>query len=69
VASDRAVRLDWFEAEGLNLVEDALAPTEQDRRDVEGDLVDHVGDQCLADGRGPNRDVHALVPGAWRAAE
>jgi hypothetical protein len=34
--------LGGFEAEGFNPVEDALARTEQDRCDVEGDLVDHA---------------------------
>jgi hypothetical protein len=55
--------LGGFEAEGSNPVEDTLARTEQDRCDVEGELVDHSGDQCLSDGRGPTGDVDALVPG------
>ena len=52
--------LGGFEAEGFNPVEDALARTEQDRCDVEGELVDHASDQCLSDGRGTTRDVNTV---------
>ena len=65
----RVEHLDRLEGKGLDPVEDALARTEQDRCDVERELVDHAGDERLPDGRGPAGDVHALVPGGRDAAE
>ena len=51
VGGQRRVKdLSGLEAEGLNSVEDALARTEQDGRDVEGELVDHAGVQRLSHG-------------------
>src|SRR3954467_2058235 len=65
VGGQRRVKdLGGLEAEGLNSVEDALARTEEDGRDVEGELVDHAGDQRLSHGRGPTGDVHTALTGS-----
>src|SRR4051812_9560910 len=50
-------------AEGLDAVEDSLAGTEQDRGDVERELVDDPGDKRLPHGPGAPRDVHAVIAG------
>src|SRR5512141_475523 len=64
-AQGRVEHLDGLEAEGLGSVEDALTRTEQDGCDVEGELVDHAGDQRLSHGRGPTGDVHTLLTGCF----
>jgi len=46
------VNLDGLEVEGCNAVEHALAAAEQDGCDVEGELLDHAGVECLPNGRG-----------------
>jgi hypothetical protein len=48
-------------AEGLDAVEDPLAGPEQNRGDVERELVDDPGDKRLPHGRGAPRDVHAAI--------
>src|SRR3954454_6329274 len=55
--------LDGLESERLDAVEDPLAGAEQDRRDVERELVDDPGNEGLAHSRGPTRDVHAALAG------
>src|SRR4051812_50188267 len=50
-------------AEGLDAVEDPLAGPEQNRRDVERELVDDPGDERLPHGPGAPRDVHAVIAG------
>src|SRR5206468_1388812 len=50
-------------AEVLAAVEHPLAGAEQDRRDVERELVDDPGNEGLAHGRGPTRDVDAALAG------
>src|SRR3954451_18378063 len=55
--------LDGLEPERLHAVEDPLAGAEQDRRDVERELVDHVCNEGLAHGRGAARDVYAALAG------
>src|SRR5262245_1962552 len=55
--------LDGLEPERLDAVEDPLAGAEQDRRDVERELVDDPGNEGLAHGRGATRDVHADLAG------
>src|SRR5881398_1452321 len=55
--------LDGLKPERLDAVEDPLAGAEQDRRDVERELVDHPGNEGLAHSRGATRDVYAAVPG------
>jgi hypothetical protein len=71
VGGQRRVKARRFEAEGLNSVEDALTRTERDGRDVEGELVDHAGDQRLSHGGGflsglaassPLLDADGVVP-------
>src|SRR3954453_17229699 len=49
--------------ERLDAVEDPLAGAEQDRRDVERELVDAAGDEGLAHSRGATRDVYAALAG------
>src|ERR671928_274862 len=55
--------LDGLEPERLDAVEDPLSGSEQDRRDVQCELVDDPGDEGLAHGRGATRDVYAALPG------
>src|SRR5919107_4454246 len=55
--------LDGLKPERLDAVEDPLAGAEQDRRDVERELVDDPGDEGLAHSRGATRDVYAGVAG------
>src|SRR4051812_33848361 len=55
--------LDGLEPERLDGVEDPLAGAEQDRRDVECELVDDPGNESLAHGRGTTRDVYAALAG------
>src|SRR3954462_2270150 len=55
--------LDGLEPERLDAVEDPLAGAEQDRRDVERELVDDPGYEGLAHRRGATRDVHAALAG------
>jgi len=44
MSSQRRVQhLDWLEAERLSPVEDALTRAQEDRRDIEGEFVDHAG--------------------------
>src|SRR2546423_12305552 len=47
----------------LAAVEDPLAGAEQDRRDVQRELVDYAGNEGLAHSRGAARDVYATLPG------
>src|SRR5436190_21117300 len=53
--------LDGLKPERLHAVENPLARAEQDRRDVERELVDDPGNEGLAHSRGATRDVHAAV--------
>src|ERR671935_1147603 len=55
--------LDGLEPERLDAVEDPLAGAEQDRRDVERELVDDPGNEGLTHSRGATRDVYAALPG------
>src|SRR3954464_9891012 len=55
--------LDGLEVERLDAVEDPLAGAEQDRRDVERELVNDAGTQGLAHSRGAARDVYAALAG------
>src|SRR5919198_1295491 len=55
--------LDGLKFERLDTVEDPLAGAEQDRRDVERELVDDPGNEGLTDGRGATRDVYAALAG------
>src|SRR3954452_15830801 len=55
--------LDGLKLERFDAVEDPLARAEQDRRDVERELVDDPGNEGLAHGRGATRDVHAALAG------
>src|SRR6476619_3383920 len=65
VGGQRRVKdLGGLEAEGLNSVEETLARTEQDGRDVEGELVDNAGDQRLSHDRSPTGDVHTALTGS-----
>src|SRR4029450_5313910 len=50
---------DGLKPERLDAVEDPLAGAEQDRRDVERELVDDPGNEGLAHSRGATRDVYA----------
>src|SRR3954470_13787240 len=52
-------------AEGFDAVEDPLAGPEQNRGDVERELVDDPGDQRLPHGPGTPRDVHAVIAGGF----
>src|SRR5436190_3508156 len=55
--------LDGLQPERLDAVEDPLAGAEQDRRDVERELVYDPGNEGLAHGRGATRDVYAALAG------
>src|ERR671911_2600061 len=55
--------LNGLKPERLDAVEDPLAGAEQDRRDVERELVDDPGSEGLAHSRGAARDVYAALPG------
>src|SRR3954468_4880535 len=55
--------LHGLKPERLDAVEDPLAGAEQDRRDVERELVDDPGDEGLAHSRGATRDVYATLAG------
>src|SRR3954469_2660031 len=55
--------LNGLEPERLDAVEDRLAGAEQDRGDVERELVDDPGNEGLAHSRGATRDVYAAVAG------
>src|SRR5688572_20883870 len=55
--------LNWLKPERLDAVEDPLTGAEQDRRDVQRELVDDAGNEGLAHGRGAARDVYAALPG------
>src|SRR6059058_2386162 len=55
--------LDGLKPERLDAVEDPLAGAEQDRRDIERELVDDPGNEGLAHGRGATRDVYAALAG------
>src|SRR4051812_16515673 len=54
---------DGLKPERLDAVEDPLAGAEQDRRDVERELVDDPGNEGLAHSRGATRDVYARLAG------
>src|SRR4029453_17905922 len=55
--------LDGLKLERLDAVEDPLAGAEQDRRDVERELVDDPGNEGLAHSRGATRYVYAAPAG------
>ena len=55
--------LNGLKPERLDAVEDPLAGSEQDRRDVQRELVDDPGDERLPNGGGAARDVNAVVAG------
>src|SRR4051794_31863965 len=55
--------LNGLKPERLDAVEDLLAGAEQDRRDVQRELVDDSGNEGLAHSRGAARDVYAALPG------
>src|SRR5436189_6083292 len=55
--------LNGLKPERLDAVEDPLAGAEQDRRDVQRELVDDPGYEGLAHRRGAARDVYAALPG------
>src|SRR4051794_30273325 len=55
--------LNGLKPERLDAVEDPLAGAEQDRRDVQRELVDDPGNEGLAHSRGAARDVYAALPG------
>ena len=55
--------LNGLTPERLDAVEDPLAGAEQDRRDVQRELVDDPGNEGLAHSRGAARDVYAALPG------
>src|SRR5213595_1847030 len=55
--------LNGLKPERLDAVEDPLAGSEQDRRDVQRELVDDPGNEGLAHSRGAARDVYAALPG------
>src|SRR3954468_19746107 len=55
--------LTGLKPERLDAVEDPLAGAEQDRRDVQRELVDDPGNEGLAHSRGAARDVYAALPG------
>src|SRR5215213_2959038 len=55
--------LDGLKPERLDAVEDPLAGAEQDRRDVERELVDDAGNEGLTHSRGAARDVYAALAG------
>src|SRR3954466_7310730 len=55
--------LNGLKPERLDAVEDPLAGAEQDRRDVQRELVDDPGNEGLAHSRGAACDVYAALPG------
>src|SRR6476620_5232549 len=55
--------LNGLKPERLDAVEDPLAGSEQDRRDVQRELVDDPGNEGLAHSRSAARDVYAALPG------
>src|SRR5215210_3132894 len=55
--------LNGLKSERLDAVEDPLAGAEQDRRDVQRELVDDPGNEGLAHSRGAARDVYTALPG------
>src|SRR3954453_24259264 len=55
--------LDGLKPERLDAVKDPLAESEQDRRDVQRELVDDPGNEGVAHSRGAARDVYAALPG------
>src|SRR3989442_12330953 len=55
--------LNGLKPERLDAVEDPLAGAEQDRRDVQRELVDDPCNEGLAHSRGAARDVYAALPG------
>src|SRR5215218_4792343 len=55
--------LNGLKPERLDAVEDPLAGAEQDRRDVQRELVEPPGNEGLAHSRGAARDVYAALPG------
>src|SRR3954469_4484945 len=55
--------LNGLKPERLDAVVDPLAGAEQDRRDVQRELVDDPGNEGLAHSRGAARDVYAALPG------
>src|SRR3954466_2824611 len=55
--------LNGLKPERLDAVEDPLAGAEQDRREVERELVDDPGNEGLAHSRGATRDVYACLAG------
>src|SRR3954454_17367624 len=55
--------LDGLKPERLDPVEDPLAGAEQDRRNVERELVNDPGNEGLAHSRGATRDVYAALAG------
>ena len=59
--------VDGLEPERLDAVEESLAGAEQDRREVERELVDDPGNEGLVHSRGAARDVYAALPGRSRA--
>src|SRR3954470_5261070 len=61
----RMQHLDGLKPERLDAVEDPLAGAEQDRRDVERELVDHAGDEGLAHSRGAASDVYTALAGPF----
>src|SRR5690242_21035559 len=54
-----------LDVEGLDAFEDPLAGPEQDRGDVERELVDDPGDKRLPHGPGAPRDVHTVIAGGF----
>src|SRR5262249_31567158 len=56
--------LDRLKPPRLDAVEDPLAGAEQNRRDVERELVDDPGNEGLAHSRGATRDVYATLAGS-----
>src|SRR5947209_295147 len=57
--------LNGLKPERLDAVEDPLAGSEQDRRDVQRELVDDAGTESLAHSRGAARDVYAALAGRF----
>src|SRR5213076_1428840 len=55
--------LDGLKPERLDAVEDPLPGAEQDRRDVERELVDDPGNEGLAHSGGATCDVYAALAG------
>src|SRR3954453_273569 len=55
--------LNGLKPERLGAVEDPLPGAEQDRRNVQRELVDDSGIEGLAHSRGAARDVYAALPG------